>query len=138
MANNASKCQSRGKGVIMDSYDVITDDDGGYAAFHNEQLLQQRQLDEERSKRMPVEPKDNEISIFPNKYKDTDTKPDMTGRGLVNGQEYRVSAWNNTARATGAPYIKMRFTAVDGAVTYGGNGGGGGGGSNDDLPEALR
>ncbi len=64
MENDAGECQSGSKGFIMDVFDVITDDDGGYAAFHNEQLLQQRQLDESRSKRMAVEPKDNEISIF--------------------------------------------------------------------------
>jgi len=42
---------------------------------------------------MAYEQRDNSGSLFKNTYKQRDNQPDYTGNGIVDGTEYRVSAW---------------------------------------------
>lgn len=52
--------------------------------------------------------RDNSGALFKNKHKKTDKHPDMTGKGLVYGQEVEVSAWNKTDR-NGNAYLSLSF-----------------------------
>jgi hypothetical protein len=42
---------------------------------------------------MAYEQRDNSGSLFKNTFKQKDNQPDYTGAGLIDGSEYRVSAW---------------------------------------------
>jgi hypothetical protein len=57
---------------------------------------------------MAYEIKDNTGSIFANDKKVADTDPDGKGTAKIDGVEYWVSSWNNTAK-DGRPYRKMSF-----------------------------
>ena len=58
---------------------------------------------------MAYETKPNTGSLFKNQYKTPgDKKPDYTGTCMVDGKEYRMSAWINTAR-NGTKYMSMNF-----------------------------
>lgn len=48
---------------------------------------------------MSYEQKDNTGVLFPNDRKESDRHPDYTGRMLVNGVEYWVSAWTKQGRS---------------------------------------
>ena len=56
---------------------------------------------------MAFEHKPNSGSIFPNDYKERDTQPDWTGSAMINGEEYRLAAWNNEGR--NKDYISIKF-----------------------------
>lgn len=43
---------------------------------------------------MAYEPKDGDISLFKADKKDNPKRPDMTGKALIDGQEYNVSMWS--------------------------------------------
>ena len=58
------------------------------------------------------EPNDNEVALFINERKQSERHPDMTGKGLVGGKEWRVAAWNNTSKG-GKKYLKMKFSLPD-------------------------
>ena len=58
---------------------------------------------------MAYETKPNTGSLFKNQYKTPgDKKPDYTGTCVVDGKEYRMSAWINTSR-NGTKYMSMNF-----------------------------
>jgi len=57
---------------------------------------------------MESEKKDNRGSIFKNSFKYNPKQPDMTGKALINGVEYRISAWENMT-ITGNVYLSMSF-----------------------------
>ena len=48
--------------------------------------------------------KDNTLVLFPNNKEGNDRRPDFTGKGLFNGEEFQVSVWKNTSKA-GKPYM---------------------------------
>ena len=57
---------------------------------------------------MAYEAKDNQISLFPNKYKDSEKKPDLKGKGTVNGKAVEVAGWRRTGK-DGAEFISLKF-----------------------------
>ena len=58
---------------------------------------------------MAYETKPNTGSLFKNSYKTAgDKKPDYTGTCVVGGNEYRISAWINTAK-NGTKYMSLNF-----------------------------
>lgn len=58
---------------------------------------------------MAYEQKDNEGTLFRNKKQKTDKHPTHTGSGMINGVEYWIDAWTNTAEKTGEKYFKFKF-----------------------------
>jgi len=109
MENSPSKQQ--GWGCIMSSDAVQLDEswlqdynDAMQALNHNEELIQQRQ--EER--KMPYEQKDNSLNLFTNKFKKNSDQPDFTGDALVDGKEWKASAWKNEDK-NGNLYLGVSF-----------------------------
>lgn len=110
MENNPSKQQSRG--CIVSADEIQLDEswlqdynDAMQALNYNEELIQQRQ--EER--KMPYEQKDNSLNLFVNKFKKDGTKePDFTGDALVDGREWKASAWKNKDK-NGNTYLGISF-----------------------------
>jgi len=78
--------------------------DAMQALNHNEELIQQRQ--EER--KMPYEQKDNSLNLFTNKFKKNSDQPDFTGDALVDGKEWKASAWKNEDK-NGNLYLGVSF-----------------------------
>ncbi len=60
---------------------------------------------------MPKEQKDLTGVLFKNKDKKSDKHPNFTGRAMVEGVEYWLSAWVNEHE--NGKYISLRFTAQD-------------------------
>jgi|TARA_R100000742_G_C4261604_1_gene79415 hypothetical protein len=52
-------------------------------------------------------------ALFPNKKKEKDTQPDLTGTLNVDGKMYWVSAWKNKAQSNGVDYLKLAVTAQE-------------------------
>jgi len=52
-------------------------------------------------------------SIFKNDNREKDTQPHGKGDCLIDGVEYWVSAWTNTAQSNGARYQSLKFTRKD-------------------------
>ena len=111
MENDPSKQQSRGCIVSADELQLdeswVQDyNDAMQALNHNEELIQQRR---EVSKKMPYEQKDNSLNLFVNKFKKEGTKePDFTGDALVDGREWKASAWKNKDK-NGNTYLGISF-----------------------------
>lgn len=57
---------------------------------------------------------DNEMRgvLFTNENKRTPKSPDMTGRVTIEGKEYRLAAWTQTARS-GGRYLSISVTDPD-------------------------
>ena len=109
MENDASKRENRIAGVIMNSSELMNDEDAAqYEQHHQEQLLQQEYEFQQQRKVKMREPTDNTVRLYPNKYKEEgDNKPDFTGNdGLIKGTQVKVAAWKNVSQA-GTPYIKI-------------------------------
>lgn len=51
--------------------------------------------------------KDGEGVLFKNEEKEAETHADYKGSLLLNGQEYWLNAWVNTAKSNGKKYIKV-------------------------------
>lgn len=58
-------------------------------------------------------PRDNSGAIFNNTRKHKPNQPDFTGSLVVDGVEYWVSCWNNTAATTGKKYLSVNVTKKD-------------------------
>ena len=109
MENDPSKQQSRGCIVSADELQLdeswLQDyNDAMQALNHNEELIQQRR--EER--KMPYEQKDNSLNLFTNKFKKNSDQPDFTGDALVDGKEWKASAWKNKDK-NGNLYLGVSF-----------------------------
>tara|TARA_R100001463_G_scaffold9938_4_gene29582 strand:- start:10559 stop:10789 length:231 start_codon:yes stop_codon:yes gene_type:complete len=59
-------------------------------------------------------------ALFPNKNKETETQPHMTGQLNVGGTMYWISAWKNTAQSSGVEYMKLAVTKKEEQSTGGG------------------
>ena len=57
------------------------------------------------------EQKDNEGALF-RKDKDNEKQPDVRGPATVEGKEYEVAGWYNTAQS-GLKYLKLKFELKD-------------------------
>jgi len=115
MENNASKRENRSAGVIMNPLDVMDEEDASqYENFYQDQLLQEQIQQEKRTKLMwDGTPKDNEIRLFTNKYKeDGDRKPDLTGTGLIRGVKTKAAAWINKDK-NGNEYFNIKYSDPD-------------------------
>lgn len=55
------------------------------------------------------EAKDMSGTLFKNSNKKTDRHPSLTGKALIDGTEYRISAWKNTPKDGGDPYYTLAF-----------------------------
>lgn len=54
---------------------------------------------------------DNNLSgvLFPNGYKKRDNQPDWTGTFEIDGEEWRLAAWNKTSR-NGKEFLSLALT----------------------------
>ena len=59
------------------------------------------------------EQKDNSGALFKNDKKRSDNDPDYRGQAVVNGQEFWLAAWINTARNTGQKYMALKLNPKD-------------------------
>jgi hypothetical protein len=57
---------------------------------------------------MAYEPKDNTGSLFVNENRQSDTHANAKGTALIDGKEYWVDAWTNTA-SNGKRYQSLKF-----------------------------
>lgn len=53
--------------------------------------------------------KDNRGYLYPNKNKNKPTQPDLTGKVLIEGKEFRISAWENQT-PEGNKYLSLAFS----------------------------
>ena len=112
MEDYAGKREDRSAGVIMNPLDMMDEEDASqYENFYQEQLMQEQQEYEHQKKRQKsmYEPKDNELKLFKNKFKDKPTKPDMTGTALIDGKQKKAAAWINQDK-NGNDYFSIRFS----------------------------
>lgn len=58
------------------------------------------------------EQKDNSGSIFKNTRREKDTHPNMTGKAMIDGKMYYVSAWTKDGKG-GERYQSLSFKPVD-------------------------
>ncbi len=118
MEDYAGKCEDRSAGVIMNPLDMMDEEEASqYENFYQEQLMQEQQEYEHQKKRTKLmwdgTPKDNEIRLFTNKYKeDGDRKPDLTGTGLVRGVKTKAAAWINKDK-NGNEYFNIKYSDPD-------------------------
>lgn len=63
------------------------------------------------------EQRDNSGALFKNKNKKTDKHPDMTGKGMVYGQEVEISAWSKTDR-NGNTFFSISFREPRNSVEH--------------------
>ena len=67
---------------------------------------------------MAYEIEDGQVSVFVNDKGDNPKRPDFTGKGLFNGQEFQISLWKSTSK-NGLEYLSGRISEP-----YNGSGGG--------------
>ncbi|NCQ52284.1 hypothetical protein GW796_10465 [archaeon] len=53
--------------------------------------------------------KDNRGYLYPNKNKNKPTQPDFTGKVMVDGKDWRISAWENQT-PEGNKYLSLSFS----------------------------
>ena len=61
---------------------------------------------------MAYEMKDNSGSLFGNEKREKDSHPHAKGTALIDGKEYWVDAWTNTA-SNGKRYQSLKFKLKD-------------------------
>lgn len=57
---------------------------------------------------MSYEQRDNSGSLFRNDKQGNEKRPDYTGKGMVNGQLVRISAWLKEGKS-GTKYLSLSF-----------------------------
>ena len=67
---------------------------------------------------MAYEMEDGQVSVFVNDKGDNPKRPDYTGKGLFNGQEFQISLWKSTSK-NGVDYLSGKVQ-----TPYNGDGGG--------------
>jgi hypothetical protein len=60
---------------------------------------------------MAYEQRELSGSVFPNQKKTSDKHPDFTGRCLIDGRTYWVSAWNKESGK--GPWVSLAFKPAD-------------------------
>ena len=61
---------------------------------------------------MAEEKRDNSGVLFKNQYKERPTQPDMTGKVIIEGRQFRISAWDKFTEA-GNPFLSLAFTSEE-------------------------
>lgn len=61
---------------------------------------------------MSYEQRDNSGSLFKNKRKEKDSQPNATGKAMIGGVMYEVSAWTKTDR-NGNPWQSLSFKKAE-------------------------
>tara|TARA_S200002703_G_scaffold118308_1_gene103962 strand:+ start:3558 stop:3824 length:267 start_codon:yes stop_codon:yes gene_type:complete len=64
---------------------------------------------------MAYEQKNNTGSLFRNEKKETENHPDYNGSMLIDGTEYWISGWINTAKSSGKKYFGLSFKKKEAA-----------------------
>jgi len=62
---------------------------------------------------MAYEQKPNSGSLFPNKRKEKESHPDLTGTLDVDGQQYWINAWSKTAKTNGEEWLSISIRPKD-------------------------
>ena len=111
MENNAGKRKSGGQGVFMSGSEAfgteeqwLNEYESVIAQFAHEDSLNQ-QL---RGRKMAYDQKDNAVSLFKNEERASEKHPHYSGKGLVDGKEWRVAMWKNTSKS-GKVYLSLKF-----------------------------
>ena len=91
--------------IQLDESWVQDYNDAMQALNYNEGLIQQRR---EERKMSDFVQKDNSLYLRINKFKETSDQPDFWGTALVDGKEWKASAWKNKDK-NGNPYIGIQF-----------------------------
>ena len=60
---------------------------------------------------MAYEQRDNSGSLFKNDKKESEKHPDYTGNGMIDGKEYRLSAWIKIGK--NGKFMSLAFTLKD-------------------------
>ena len=64
----------------------------------------------------------NKGALFKNDKKESDTHPDYRGTAEIEGIEYWVSSWINTAKSSGKTYMSLAFTRKNEEIKPSSNG----------------
>jgi hypothetical protein len=62
---------------------------------------------------MAYEQKQNSGSLFPNKRKEKESHPDLTGTLDVDGVQYWINAWSKTAKTNGEEWLSISIRPKD-------------------------
>jgi hypothetical protein len=62
---------------------------------------------------MAYEQKPNSGSLFPNKRKEKESHPDLTGTLDVEGQQFWINAWSKTAKTNGEEWLSISIRPKD-------------------------
>jgi uncharacterized protein (DUF736 family) len=57
----------------------------------------------------PFQTRNMEGALFRKEDKDNESQPDYTGKCVINGEDYFISAWINTSRSN-KKYMKLKFS----------------------------
>jgi len=47
-------------------------------------------------------------AIFPNRFKEKSSQPDMTGSITINGAQHKLAGWWNESQTSGEKYLRIR------------------------------
>jgi uncharacterized protein (DUF736 family) len=111
MENNASERKSRGKGVFVSGSEAFGTEEQWLNEYENvvAQLAHEDSLNQQlRGRKMAYDQKDNAVSLFKNEERASEKHPHYSGKGLVDGKEWRVAMWKNTSKS-GKVYLSLKF-----------------------------
>jgi len=111
MENNASERKSGGQGVFVSGSEAFGTEEQWLNEYENvvAQLAHEDSLNQQRrGKKMAYDQKDNAASLFKNEERASEKHPHYTGKGLVDGKEWRLAMWKNTSKS-GKVYLSLKF-----------------------------
>ena len=111
MENNASERKSGGQGVFVSGSEAFGTEEQWLNEYENvvAQLAHEDSLNQQRrGKKMAYDQKDNAASLFKNEERASEKHPHYTGKGLVDGKEWRIAMWKNTSKS-GKVYLSLKF-----------------------------